>query len=762
MAGINQRASNAKTFFTDKNIRTMLGAFNTKPAYLIDVKPGQSRDEQIANVAKLQAIRESAGDGNKYNEAEVNEKMEALNDYLEKKAEFDSHMRGAPSSDYEKALGYFNEKFDTSVVETYENARTELVDYQIASLKDKNVAKQAHPDAAYAAGDMSRADYTKTVGKIFQKDTSVENVNSKPEKTNTSPSPTQPSIDSVTENLDPKPLDPTMIGSITENLGPKPLNPTMDSVTENLDPHPIQGQDFEPLGETFSELFSQYLEKGHKGKDTFDSFYTGITSPDGQKLLEAMCVEPDAVAAVKDTLTAIHNMPADEYEHRTGTVDIHDMLRGALSHNGIQPDNAINRANEFIDGKAMSELSVNEGDIQYQAVMDARNAAIKDAVNAGETPNFGWMDDNLHTAEWSAANYGFEETAEHPAYGHDPEIDLDKVREQFANMDLHSKESFDTFYEGLNTPYGKQMLELMAVEPDAIAAVKDSLDVLHNMPKDTYEQSIGGDFSDTLRGVLSANGISPDGAMNRVNEFMAGKDPAELLSGKDLGVHYNEMLEAQQKSVKEAVAEGKTPDSGAPEFNWMSGIHTDKYWSEKLSFSETKEHTLGHKPETMNIDHKDEIVEQITKDNPDIIPSKDSGKVSPGTTLEALYGEKAHTLPNIPKIANIDEIVTPEANTQSGKPSKTFDGANNSVATGINAVENVVTTQSEPTAAASEVAADKAIRMTEHDSISKDNSTKTMPSEDAAKTEAKQAAREAAAAAIAPAESKDAAMQFEN
>ena len=78
MAGINQRASNGKTFFTDKNISTMLGAFNKKPAYLIDVKPGQSRDEQIANVAKLQAIRESAGDGNKYNEAEVNEKTEKV------------------------------------------------------------------------------------------------------------------------------------------------------------------------------------------------------------------------------------------------------------------------------------------------------------------------------------------------------------------------------------------------------------------------------------------------------------------------------------------------------------------------------------------------------------------------------------------------------------------------------------------------------------------------------------------------------------
>lgn len=727
MAGINQRSSNGKSFFTGNNMNKIVNLYTARPADLITVKPGQSREEQIANIAKLQAIKESAGNGNKYNEAEVNEKMESLDAYLEEKVKFDKSMRGAPSSDYEKALGYFNEKFDTSVVETYENARDELSNYQIASIKDKSAAKKLHPEAAYASGDMTVSAYNKAIGKTFTKDAAAEH-------------------NGLTESTKPNQLNPQNKPTATV----LPNKPDLSSITENLEPLGDVTENLEPLGETSSELFSQYLEKGHKGKDTFDSFYAGITSPDGQKLLEAMCIEPDAVAAVKDTLTAIHNMPADEYEHRTGTVDIHDMLRGALSHNGIQPDNAINRANEFIAGKAMSELSVNEGDIQYQAVMDARNAAIKDAVNAGETPNFGWMDDNLHTAEWSAANYGFEETAEHPAYGHDPEIDLDKVREQFANMDLHSKESFDTFYEGLNTPYGEQMLELMAVEPDAIAAVKDSLDVLHNMPKDTYEQSIGGDFSDTLRGVLSANGISPDGAMNRVNEFMAGKDPAELLSGKDLGVHYNEMLEAQQKSVKEAVAEGKTPDSGAPEFNWMSGIHTDKYWSEKLSFSKTKEHTLGHEPETMNIDHKDEIVEQITKDNPDIIPSKDSGKVGPGTTLEALYGEKAHTLPNIPKIANIDG---PEANGQSGKPMKTFLGGLSGVDNAINAINNNVIAvpnvqaQSElVNEVTTPVSAEENAMKPEHESGI------VGPAVSVAKAGV-QAAREAAAAAIAPAES---------
>ena len=94
--------------------------------------------------------------------------MKSLDAYLEEKAKFDRGMTGVPSSDYNKALGYFNEKFDKSVVETYDNARDELANYQIASIKDKSAAKQLHPEAAYASGDMTVSVYNKAIGKTYR------------------------------------------------------------------------------------------------------------------------------------------------------------------------------------------------------------------------------------------------------------------------------------------------------------------------------------------------------------------------------------------------------------------------------------------------------------------------------------------------------------------------------------------------------------------------------------------------------------------
>ena len=545
MAGINQRSSDSKSFFTGKNANKIVNVYNARPAELIDVKPGQSREEQIANIAKLQAIKESAGNGNKYNEAEVNEKMKSLDAYLEEKAKFDRGMTGVPSSDYNKALGYFNEKFDKSVVETYDNARDELANYQIASIKDKSAAKQLHPEAAYASGDMTVSVYNKAIGKTFVKDAAAEHVNehtehTKPNQLNPQNKPTATVLPNKPDLINPQdkhtatvlPNKPDLINpqnkptatvlpnkpdlsSMTENLDPKPLEPEMGSMTENFDPKP-------------SGLMDSVIVK-----------------------LDPKLLEPEL-----DSMT------------------------------------------ENLDPKPLEPTL--------------------DSI----TENF------------------------------DPEF-ANKLREQVAK---HESET-------MNIDHMDEIVEQLK----QIAKENPEVD------PETISEPIYIEYEDGIFG-------------------QAPKD-----------------------------------------FN----------------------HTLPD-------DHMDEIVEQITKEDPNIIPSKDSGKVGPGTILDALYDEKSHILPNIPKIVNIDEIVTPEANAQSGKPSKTFDGVNNSVATGINAVENVVTTQSEPTVAASEAVADEAIKMTEHDSISKDNSTKTMPSKDAAKTKAKQAAREAAAAAIAPAESKGAAMQFEN
>ena len=139
--------------------------------YLINNKDNKNDyNAQIEDVAKLQAIQASAGDGSKFDAEAVDKQMEELKAYMEARAEWDSHMHGVPGSDYTKAVGYFNEKFDPKVVEAYDNACKELSDYQIAAIKDPEAAKKGYSNAAYAKGDIDSKGYADRVGTMYSVD----------------------------------------------------------------------------------------------------------------------------------------------------------------------------------------------------------------------------------------------------------------------------------------------------------------------------------------------------------------------------------------------------------------------------------------------------------------------------------------------------------------------------------------------------------------------------------------------------------------